>query len=247
MFGADAGCAPQAPCYTAAGIVNSASGEAGRLAPYTFVTIYGTNLSYNTRGRGVNDSNPGMGGVEVLVYDIRALVIYVSPTQVNALIPYSVKPDREVSLQIVREGVYGPRIPIRLSEFAPAFFQDGVESPVAQHEDWTLIKPDSPGRPGGYAVLYLTGLGPTVIVQDDLEPASGPVRIQARADLQVLLDGQPVEDNLIEYAGVVPTSPGLYQINLKLPESAGPNPEIRVSIRGEFSRPGLFLPVARAY
>jgi uncharacterized protein (TIGR03437 family) len=237
------GCVPQAPCYSAAGVVNSASGEA-RFAPFTFITIYGTNLSFETRERRVSDSTPGIGGVEVLIYNIRSLVTYVSPGQVNALIPYSIMPNQDVPVQIVRNANYGPQIFIRISEFAPEFFQDGPDRAVAQHDDWTYIKPDSPARPGGYAILYLTGLGATQIPADDYEAPNRAVRIQARSDLQLLLDGQPVEDNRIEYAGLCPTVPGLYQINLKLPENAGPNPEIRVAIRGELSRGGLSLPVA---
>ena len=49
MLEAQNGCVPLAPCYTADGLVNSASGQSGYLAPYTFATLYGTNLSYNQR------------------------------------------------------------------------------------------------------------------------------------------------------------------------------------------------------
>jgi uncharacterized protein (TIGR03437 family) len=243
LFGGDDGCLPQAPCYSAAGIVNSATGDTSRLAPFTYVTIYGINLSFETRNRSANDTLPGLAGVQVLIGDIISLVSYVSPTQINVLVPYSLKPNRDVPVVVDRLGTRGPRVTIHLREFAPAFFQYGPDTVVAQHDDWTVITADSPARPGGYAILYLTGLGPLAGPIDEYVPPGRAVQIQARSDLQLFLDGQPVDDSRIEYAGLVPTIPGLYQINLKLPDTAGANPEIQVAIRGDFSRPGLFLPL----
>jgi len=243
LFGSDDGCVPQAPCYTAAGIVNSASGDSDRLAPFTYITIYGINLSFETRNRGANDTLPGLAGVQVLIGDIISLVSYVSPTQINALVPYNLKPDRDVPVVVDRLGTRGPRVSIHLRQFAPAFFQYGPDNVVAQHDDWTVITADSPARPGGYAILYLTGLGPLAGPVDEYYPPGKAVQIQARPDLQLFLDGQPVDDSRIEYAGLVPTISGLYQINLKLPDNVGANPEIQVALRGEYSRPRLFLPV----
>jgi uncharacterized protein (TIGR03437 family) len=62
-------------------------------------------------------------------------------------------------------------------------------------------------------------------------------------DLQVYLDGKPLDPAKVLYAGLAPGWPGLYQIDLVLPDDAGPDPEIRVAIGNQASPPGLKLAV----
>jgi uncharacterized protein (TIGR03437 family) len=46
---------------------------------------------------------------------------------------------------------------------------------------------------------------------------------------------------LVEYAGAAPGFIGVYQINLKLPDRIGPNPEVRIALGDRISPPGLRL------
>jgi uncharacterized protein (TIGR03437 family) len=68
-------------------------------------------------------------------------------------------------------------------------------------------------------------------------------RITRWQEFQVLLGGQPVEANRIAYVGVMPGFAGLYQINLRLPETLENDPEVRIGLAGQLSRTGLRLPV----
>jgi uncharacterized protein (TIGR03437 family) len=90
--GADTG----APQYTADSVVNPVAGVAGMYAPNSFITIYGTQLSYVTRAMGPDDLRAGMlptvllgTSVRVAINHIPADIYYVSPTQVNVLVPAS--------------------------------------------------------------------------------------------------------------------------------------------------------------
>lgn len=245
------GCRPLAPCYDAEHIVNGASGQAGFLAPYTFGTISGTDLAYKEVARGLEDPMPGLGGVNVLVNNIPAIVFYVASNQVNFLLPEMVLPG-EATVQVHRDGVYGPVVKLNLVDYAPAFFQptDPLQREammvLAQHTDWTMITKESPARPGEYAILWATGLGDTLLPIDDYEAPSVAVQIRARGDFKLLLDEVAVEDSRVEYVGIAPPFYGLYQINLKLPENVGPNPQIRMALAGQVSMAGLFLPVETA-
>ena len=94
---ADSGCVESQPCYTAASIANSAANVAGYYAPNSFLSIYGTNLSYVTGSLGPGDISSGgqlpasgvIQGTEVLVLlnNTPGYIYYVSPGQVNVLIP----------------------------------------------------------------------------------------------------------------------------------------------------------------
>lgn len=239
------GCRPLGPCYTAAGVVNSASGEAGFIAPYTFATLYGTNLASAERGRSAADPLPGMGGVNVLVDGVVSMVFYVSPTQVNFLVPASVRAG-QATIQLTRESQSGPAVRVTLPEVAPALFcfLDDPQWVIAQRmPDYSLATTQSPARPGEYAILYATGLGGYAVPEDDYEPPPAAIQIERRSSFQLFLDGVPVDDRRVEYVGSVVNYWGLIQINLKLPVEVGSTPEIRIAVSSQTSRAGVHLMV----
>ncbi len=250
MLLADGTCVANAPCYSAAGVVNAASSLPGTLAPNTWASIYGTNLSTETASRSSEDELPGFGGVNVLVNSVPALLSYVSPTQVNFLMPWD--HGNEATIQLTRDGTYGPAIVVALAGCSPALFpvypaSDPVTA-VAAHTDWTLVTPASPAHAGEYVILYATGLGPYSLAfdnEDNAVPTSADL-IAQRTQFTLLLDGQQVDDELIEYVGAAPLFIGDYQINLKLPAWVGPNPEIQIGLGGILSPTGIHLSVAPA-
>ncbi len=245
MLEAQSGCVPLAPCYTADGLVNSASGQSGFLAPYTFATLYGTNLSYDEQTRAGSDPTPGLAGVDVVVGSLQAMVFYVSATQVNFLVPAILTP-RPVTVQLALDGIGGPVLTATLLDVAPALFclqPPNQAVAVAQLlPDYATDTADAPAQPGEYAILYATGLGtfsgpPT----GDYNPPQKAEQILLRAEFQVLLDGVAVDDALVEYVGSVVGYWGLVQINLKLPANVGSNPEIRLAIADQTSAAGVHL------
>lgn len=243
-------CLPLAPCYTSAEVVNSASGQTNVLAPYTFATIYrhgtdpGTELSYRTAGRRIGDYSPSLGGVSVLLDSFPAMVFYASPNQVNFLTPARAGIGT-ATLQLGRDGVYGPKVTVPFFQFAPALFQLDIFNAVAQRfPSYQVATPEAPAHPGEYVILYATGLGDYFPPADDYLPPPGVYPMASRQSLQILLDGVPVDDRLIEYAGSVANYWGLFQINLKLPGHMPDNPEIRLVMAGSsWSPPGLRLPM----
>jgi uncharacterized protein (TIGR03437 family) len=244
---AEANSARQAPFYSAASIVNSASNEVGALAPCTFATLYGANLAFDRRAMGPEDIRGGklpteLAGVRVLVDGIPAIIYYASPNQVNLLIP-SVLRHPEVEMQLTVDGRAGPAVAIRLLEAAPALFQLDDKTPVATRANWELITGEAPAQPGEDVILFATGLGSTEPETAYGQTPQTAARIQRWREFQVLLGGVPVEAGRVAYVGVMPGYAGLYQINLKLPENLENDPEIRIGLAGQISRVGLRLPV----
>ena len=233
------------PSYSIASIVNAASNGTGTLAPNTIATVYGSDLSYDTRAISTADLSAGflpvlLAGVQLYVGNIPAHLYYVSPHQINFLIPSSLTPGA-TRFVIVREGSAGPTIGIMLLEVAPSLFELNAETIVSTHADGSLITKDAPAGGGEVIILYALGLGHMF---PDLFPgqvAIGPAPIQHK-DLRVLVEGEPIDANRILYAGAAPGFAGLYQLNVRLPDRIAPNPEIRISIADQTSKPALKLP-----
>jgi uncharacterized protein (TIGR03437 family) len=249
-LGADAPVPRDAPVYSAASIVNAADNQSGALAPNAIGTIYGANLAYGTAGLTQSDIQGGTlpivlgdSETEVFIGNYAADLYYVSPTQINFLVPPMMLPG-PVSFRLVIDGLVGPVIPLKLTPAAPGLFQLNATNAVATQVNGSVLTPSSPAKPGDIVVLYATGLGETTppAVYGQLPTAAA--RLVAGANLSILLDGVAVASGNILYAGVAPGYAGLYQINLTLPKSTGANPEIRLQLDGASSIPGVHLPVS---
>jgi uncharacterized protein (TIGR03437 family) len=223
-----------APCYTAASIANSASNTAGPYSPNSFLSIYGINLSYVTQPIEAGNINAGqlpwvLAGTEVsvLVGGISAYMYYVSPNQVNVLIPSLLTPG-PVTVELENRSLYGPAVEITLAAAAPALFQSDAMTVLATHGNGPLVTADSPASPGEIVVLYATGLGVTApeAICGFLPEMAAP--LADLVDFQVLLNGTAVDPQLIQYAGDAPGFAGLFQINVQLPANCPPNPEIQI-------------------
>lgn len=241
-----------APSYSAAGVVNAASNSAGALAPYALVSLYGSALAYSKRAVSAEDIRGNqlptvLDGVRVLVENMPAPLYYVSPEQINFLVPYIVgsRFPTEISVIVTRDGMSGPVVRVALREAAPALFQLDAETPVAvRGRDWSLIRKESPAKPAEHVILWATGLGRTQPAVAYPELPRDAAWIANRQQFQVLLDGVPVDASRILYVGVTPGYAGLYQVNLLLPENLGRDPEVRLAVGAEVSPAGLRLPVA---
>src|SRR5207302_7358154 len=96
---ADTSANREAPSYSGSSIVNSADNQPGPLAPNAIATIYGTGLAFVTRAINAQDIRGGLlptilpgTGVQVLVGGLLASIYFVSPTQINFLVPSNLLP-----------------------------------------------------------------------------------------------------------------------------------------------------------
>lgn len=238
-----------APFYSAASVVNAADNQSGQLAPNTIGIIYGTNLAYGTAAISSGDIRNGLlptvlgdDETQVFIGGIAANLYYVSPTQINFLVPPNMLA-LPVPLYVAVDSLRGPIIQMNLGPAAPGLFQLDATNAIATLPDGTVLTPSSPGKPGDVVTLWATGLGAT-----NPMPRYGVLLMIAAplvpgADLSILLDGTPVPSDVISYAGTAPGFAGLYQINFQLPMSTGSNPEIRVQAAGVMSAPQVYLPV----
>jgi uncharacterized protein (TIGR03437 family) len=239
----------EAPAYSGASIVNAADNLVEPLAPNTIATIYGKNLAYGTKSLSFDDIRGGVlptvlpgSGVRVLVGGLLANPYYVSPTQINFLVPPNLLPGA-TSVQIVIDGWAGPLISVPLAAASPALFQLDSQNAVATRGDGSVITTAAPAKPGDVVVLYATGLGQTTPPIAYCELPWAATWLKQPGDFRVILDGVPLDARAILYAGIAPGFAGLYQINVILPPSTGVNPEVRIGLGETLSMAGLRLPV----
>jgi uncharacterized protein (TIGR03437 family) len=235
----------QAPAYSAANIVNASDYSPGPFAPNSVLGIFGSNLSWSTRallsGDIAGNTLPTeLAGVAVYVDNWPAALLYVSPAQVNFIVPGN-EISGNIAVRVVREGVTGPEVTVTLVDAAPALFDLGTGYTLAAHADGSPITADSPAHVGDTIVVYATGLG-----QTQPNPAPGvipqtPAEIVEQASLVVSLDGTPLDWVYIKYAGVTPFSVGLYQINIELPPGVGTDPQIQVVVGTQSSMAGFAI------
>jgi uncharacterized protein (TIGR03437 family) len=238
----------QAPSFSSDSIVNSANGSPASLTPNGLATVYGKNLAYFTAAVSLADVGAGtlptrLGSVRVTVGIWIAPLLYVSPTQINFVIPVGLTAG-QYKLTVEREGT-SAQAEITLLETAPGLFVVDNGKLAATHADGKLITTESAAQPGEIIVVYGAGLGRTDPRQLDGVIPRVAASILRMDSLRILLDEHPLPAASILYAGITPGYPGLYQINIRLPETIGrKDPELRVVMADQMSQRSLILQVA---
>ncbi len=227
-------------------MVNAASNSADALAPNAIATVYGTDLAYDTNQASFKNVNGSMlpellSGVRVYVGQYAASLYYISPRQINFVIP-DLRPG-EMDFYVSRQGIAGPHVRITLHDVGPGLFQREPGIIAATHADGSIIVKDHPAHAAETVVLYGTGLGNTEPAEVVGEFSMVAAQMQRLADLRVIVGGTTLDRASIHYAGVTPGSPGLYQVNVKLPRQLAPNPDIRLTIGDHSSAANMTLPV----
>ena len=229
----------QAPSYTAASIVNASDYSAGPFAPGSVIALFGGNLSRSAYALQASDIQfpylpTSLNYTQVIVNGSPVALFYVSPSQVNFLVP-ATETVVPMTVQVVREGLAGPLVTLPLSNAAPALFVTGANYALATHADYSLVTDAAPAQPGEIIVLFATGLGKTSPDPAPAEIPQYPATIQNLSTLQVSLGGAPVDPSMIKYAGLTPDSAGLYQINLAIPANTPADAPIQLTVAGQSS------------
>ena len=241
------------PAISATGVVNAAS-SGGAIAPGTWVSIFGTNLSATTRtwrtSDFVNLQLPTvLDNVSVTIDGKPAPVAYVSLTQINALAPDSTNTGL-VFVQVKTPAGTTNSALVLEQTAAPAFFQFRAPSAVyvaGTHADGSpLAGPPlvqqgilgTPAKPGETIVLYGTGFGATQPPVSASSLVSVPAPLANPQDLRVRIGGV---DCAIAFAGLV--APGLYQFNVVVPQVADGDRTVTAELRGLATLADLLLTI----
>jgi uncharacterized protein (TIGR03437 family) len=218
--------------------VHAASFAPSGAIPGMLFTIAGTNLgpaaplTTQLDPRGNVEST--LGGTRVLFDGLAAPLIYVSPTQINGVVPYGVAGRASTRVTVTYQGVTSSSLELRVADTNPGIFMlnQAGQGAILNASDGNSI--NGAGRPaarGGIIVIYATGEGQTSPfgVDGTVPGVNAPLR-RPLADVRVEIGGVAAR---VDYAGSAPQFvSGVLQINAVVPESApvGPSVPIRVTI-----------------
>ncbi|MDQ6663866.1 MAG: hypothetical protein M3Z23_05695, partial [Acidobacteriota bacterium] len=202
------------PPAMVAAVVNAASFQPDKIAPGSIISLFGTNLAQGTASALDVPLPKSLGGVSLSVKGVAAPLFYVSPTQINAQIPFEAAPG-PTSLILSVAGTNSPTTTfIGTESTAPGLFQYGQNRAVVQNQDGSVNDMAHSAVPGTVITAYLTGQGtvdnPVATGSSAPDaPLSRPMALVASS-----IGGQGAQ---VEFAGLAPGFVGLLQVNLRVP------------------------------
>ena len=209
------------PVISPGGAVSAASVAAGArnpLPPGAFVSIFGDNLAPAAASAQSLPLPSELNTVSVTAAGQPLALNYVSPGQINAVLPFGLTADTAQQIVVKHGNALSTPESVSISQAQPAVFTQnfsgigpGVVVGVRPDNSQYLVGPDSRLRVGDAAVIYCAGLG---LVDQDVDAAdAAPSSPLARTvnDVSVSIGG--VEANVF-YSGLAPTFAGLYQVNV---------------------------------
>jgi uncharacterized protein (TIGR03437 family) len=211
--------------------VVSAASLQPQISPGELISIFGANIGTPPVSGQYNDAGlypTALGNTTVSIGGAPAALLFVSQTQINAVVPFEVAGQTSVDVVVTHDDVPAPTVKVPIVATSPSIFttsgtgkgQGAIQnatSPIAA----TPNNAANPAPPGSVVAIYATGgglLSQTVedgsILISVIQPTSGP-----QAPLSLTIGGQPAQ---INYAGAAPFEvAGMLQINAVVPQGIG--------------------------
>jgi uncharacterized protein (TIGR03437 family) len=182
---------------------------------------------------------PVLADVQVLFDGQTVPMYYVSPNQINFIVPMAARTSGTASIEVIQPStgrVYGAGS-VPMTTYAPALFMANFSGPNRQVlavnlQDGSVNTTTNGAARGTYISLYGTGQGfipnapPDGAAPNGVFPTPQPPRINIAGiflDSLTAESGEPPQNQWVQYSGLNPQYPGLWQINVYLPKALSPN------------------------
>ena len=223
--------AGQTPLVSETGVVNAATFAARQaVAPGSLVSIFGSGLASSHVAANSTSLPNTLGGVSVTFNGIAAPLLFVSPHQINAQVPWAVLglgTTSGTALMVVRRGLTASEArPVQIAPVSPGIFsvESGVGQAIAVNADGSLSAPaglipgvpSAPARVGTTIMVLATGLG---VVDPPGRDGQASLDAQRRTLTAptVLIGGTQA---VVQFSGLSPQFPGVNQLNVVVPPVA---------------------------
>uniref|UniRef100_Q01P57 IPT/TIG domain-containing protein n=1 Tax=Solibacter usitatus (strain Ellin6076) TaxID=234267 RepID=Q01P57_SOLUE len=200
------------------------------IAPGEFIALFGSGLANSPQTARVPYPT-NLNGVTVSINGKLAPLYFVSPGQINAIVPYSTT--GPTATIVVQNGTNSNTVTVPVAATAPGVFtadQSGSGIGAMRHTDATatIIDAGHPAAPGETIQIYLTGMGAVNPAVADGTAGTITTLYQTISDVVVLVAGQPAT---VLFKGLAPGFPGLYQFNVTLPTFLGSTGTLPLAIQ----------------
>jgi uncharacterized protein (TIGR03437 family) len=226
------------PTLTAGGVVHAASAMSGvPISPGSLITIYGANLANSTALASTLPLPQQQSGTQVLLGNLPLPILYTSSGQINLQVPFNTPVNTQYQISVQRDDLLSVPEQLVIAAAQPGVFtvnQQGTGQGVIFKSDGvTLAQPGSPATARETVVIYCTGLGAVDPPIPEGVPAPSSPLSRTVNPVTVTIGGQNAP---VQFSGLTPGFPGLYQVNAVVPEAEpGDAVPVVVSVAGQTS------------
>ena len=144
------------------GVVNAASfaPPGNPISPGEFVTLFGTGLAKSNQ-TAAPPYPPTLNGVSVLINNKPAPLYFVSPGQLNVLVPFATT-GPTATIVVQNGSVNSNTVTVPVAATSPGIYsldQSGSGAGAILHADYSLVNAAKPAAGGETVLIYLTGMG----------------------------------------------------------------------------------------
>jgi uncharacterized protein (TIGR03437 family) len=200
-------------------VVNAADGKRP-VAPGGLISVYGQQMAPVNMATREIPLPTALGESCLTVNGVAVPVLFVSGQQINGQLPFNVDGNAQMTLRT--PGGISDNFNFSILSAAPSVFRSGTAGPetglatITRSDNGELITPTNPVHLGDSIVVWATGLGRTSPAIDSGMPSPSDPLPSAVIQPSLQLGGVALD---VQYAGLVPGSVGLYQINATVPRS----------------------------
>jgi len=220
----------QAPAFTASGVYLNPTGmqNAASSAPFTaqispgeFLSLFGTDLAPSEDLATTFPLPDKLNGVQVTISGYPAPIKYVSPTQINVIVPYEV--GSVAQIQVNNNGKTSNIVTQFVGSDSVGVFtyqpEGGIGYAAALHPDGSVVTTASPAQIGETIAVYLAGMGAVSgFPQDGAAAPSNPLDNTTATPTVYIDDSAGAStQGTVTFSGLAPGFAGLYQINVTIP------------------------------
>lgn len=200
------------------GAVVNAADYTEPVAPGGLISIFGESLSPTNEASSQLPLPTALGNSCLTVNGIPIPVLFVSPTQINAQLPFEVMGNTTLILRT--PGGVSDNFNLTIQPTAPAVFSREASGTaklfptIVRAKNNQLVTDSNPVHREEDIIIYLTGMGQTnpPVAEGVPSPSDTLPALVNPVELHILGTGLPVR-----YAGLAPGQVGVYQINAYVP------------------------------
>lgn len=225
--------ASSAPTLTT--VTNAASNQSGSLAPGEIVVLYGTGLGpaqLTLAQTAANGKIPtALAGTAVTFNGIPAPILYTSPAQVSAAVPFGVT-GASVQVSVSYFGQASASKTLTAAAAAPGLFTlnySGKGQAVAINPDGNVNGASDPAPRGSQLVLLATGLGQTIPAGTDGSIATTTTLPASAVPPVVTIGAQAA--SVVSATGIAGQVAGTMQITVQVPAGIQPGNAVPVTLQ----------------